>query len=132
MPQYLGLGLDLRYLYEGNYSDRPPSYPIGIDDSDSLGELLLMREVVMMIVMDRLTDEPEWHRKIFDPDFVAKWALETLGLNDGPLYEQIAASENLLWIYTGRRSKNLLDNGCHLYVSDYLHVFFLVFHGVLV
>lgn len=35
--------------------------------------LLPVREVLMMYFMDRLTNVPGWHIKVFDDDYVAYW-----------------------------------------------------------
>lgn len=32
----------------------------------------------MMIVMDRLTDQPDWHIKVFDDDIANKWKTEAV------------------------------------------------------
>lgn len=104
MAQYPGLGLDLRHVSECD----PHIYPNAMLSVCWAGELLLMREVAMMVVMDRVMDEPDWHRKVFDPEFVAKWTLETLAQNDGWLYDQIAAVKELEVLYiSGKTLKEL-------------------------
>ncbi len=52
-------------------------------------ELLPIREVAMMILMDRLTDKPGWHEKVFDEAIVAKWRAEALAQPEDALYEEI-------------------------------------------
>ncbi|KAL9578854.1 MAG: hypothetical protein Q9203_006940 [Teloschistes exilis] len=32
-----------------------------------------MREIKMIAWINALTDMPDWHRKIFDPDFTFEW-----------------------------------------------------------
>ena len=34
----------------------------------------------MMRIMDRLTEKPEWHRKVFDDEIAGRWIEEALAL----------------------------------------------------
>ncbi|KAJ4298808.1 hypothetical protein N0V88_003846 [Collariella sp. IMI 366227] len=52
--------------------------------------LLLVREVAMMLVMDRLTDKPDWHVKIYDETIVDKWRQEALAWPEEDLWDRIA------------------------------------------
>ena len=64
-PKYPGLGLPL--LHEKREGD---AFPMGTH-GDCYGgdsELVSVRELAMMTIMDQLTDKPEWHRKVFDED----------------------------------------------------------------
>ena len=36
----------------------------------------------MMSIMDRLTDKPGWHKKVFDETIVSKWREEALSIPD--------------------------------------------------
>lgn len=36
----------------------------------------------MMDIMSKLTDKPEWHRKVFNKKIVAKWKKEALAVPD--------------------------------------------------
>ncbi|KAF2442510.1 hypothetical protein P171DRAFT_364692 [Karstenula rhodostoma CBS 690.94] len=57
----------------------------------------MLRERNMMGVMDRLTDKPEWGRKVFDEDIVAKWKKEAMDMfKDEP--PEMQFSENM-WDY---------------------------------
>ena len=50
------------------------------------GPLLTVREYTMMELMNRASDKPDWHRKVFDPVIGAKWKEEALaadGTNAG-------------------------------------------------
>lgn len=121
MPEYPGLGLDLRHVTETSYED--PEYPMGISRGcpGAESDMLFVREVVMMIVMDRLTDKAEWHRKVFDEEIVARWAEEALALPVEPFYKQIAAEDPLDLLRRGMGlPKTILDRGCMEYVR--LHV----------
>lgn len=55
----------------------------------SESDMLLVREVAMMIVMDRLTDKPDWHLKVFDEAIAEKWIQEGLDLPAKPLCNEI-------------------------------------------
>lgn len=87
--RYPGLGLDLRYHDQTDHKNA--RYPIGAHPNchDSVSEMLLVREVAMMLVMDRLSDKPYWHVKVFDDDVVAKWKAEALALPIGPMHQEI-------------------------------------------
>lgn len=118
MPEYPGLGLDLRHVTRRSYDD--PEYPMGISRHcyGSKSDMLLVREVAMMIVMDRLTDKPDWHRKVYDEEIVSKWTDEAMALPAGPLYKQIAAEDPLDLYQRGVRLSNtvILDRDCMEYV----------------
>jgi hypothetical protein len=47
----------------------------------------------MMLIMDALTDKPDWHTKVFDDAIVAKWHDEALGLSDEALWTQITGDK---------------------------------------
>ncbi|KAK7417755.1 hypothetical protein QQX98_004411 [Neonectria punicea] len=78
--KYPGFGLDLRY--HDQYQSSQSLYPIGVHTNcyGAESEMLLVREVAMMIVMDRLSDKPDWHLKVFDDAIVKKWTEEALAL----------------------------------------------------
>ena len=80
IPNYPGLGLPLRFDYD--HEDR--CYPIGThqDFPNSKSDLLPIRELAMMSIMDRLTDKPDWHTKVFDETIVSKWREEALSVPD--------------------------------------------------
>ena len=62
-----------------------------------MSELLPVREVAMLAVMERLTDKPEWHRKVFDDEIVRKWKAEALAVAD-EAWMEIAATPGSEWI----------------------------------
>lgn len=86
--KYPGLGLDLRYYASGGYPNELPCYPIGICGGvyGATSSLLQVREVFMLAVMDRLTDKPDWDKKVFDEAIVAKWRAEALQMPEEALY----------------------------------------------
>lgn len=64
---------------------------------EEVSALLPVREVAMMDIMSKLTDKPEWDRKVFDEDIVAKWKEEAMALPDD-VWVKIAAAEGSEWI----------------------------------
>ena len=42
---------------------------------------IMVKERVMMDVMNALTDKPEWNRKVFDEEIAAKWKEEGLRMS---------------------------------------------------
>lgn len=80
LDKYPGLGLPLRQYpqYDGRF------FPMGAHANcyGSKSELLPVREVAMMNVMDRLTDKKDWHEKVFDNEIVEKWRKEALEIPD--------------------------------------------------
>ncbi|KAM0228046.1 hypothetical protein ACHAPO_011074 [Fusarium lateritium] len=114
---YPGLGLDLRY----HDQDRDEIYPIGIHyncyGADS--EMLLVREVAMMIVMNQLTEKPNWHLKVFDETIAEKWIQEALAIPVESLYDDIVPSG----LYNSpTKLKTILDRKCLEYCIKELRV----------
>ncbi|KAK3311855.1 hypothetical protein B0H66DRAFT_584262 [Apodospora peruviana] len=102
--KYPGIDLPLRYFpqkYE--YPDDPDQsmkfYIGGHPDFDeSWSNLLPVREVAMMILVDRLTDKPNWHDKVFNDEIVAKWRNEALNLPEDAVYSIIVQDKQNLMI----------------------------------
>ena len=46
---------------------------------DWSGTILTVRELNMMAIMDKITDKPDWDKKVFDNTIVPKWRQEALG-----------------------------------------------------
>ncbi|KAL2129749.1 hypothetical protein VTI74DRAFT_7339 [Chaetomium olivicolor] len=73
--------------------------------------MLLVREVAMMLVMDRLTDKPDWHVKVFDETIADKWRQEALAWPEEDLWNRIsnisASIRERGW--GPERPKNILD-----------------------
>lgn len=42
------------------------------------GTPFTVRERTMMALMERITDKPEWERKVFDEGIVEKWRVEAM------------------------------------------------------
>lgn len=85
--RYPGLGWSVRHWppLESFWSrDSSPFFPLGSHPNvpGSKSVLLPVREVAMMALMDRLTDKPEWHSKVFDAEIVSKWKSESMAVPD--------------------------------------------------
>jgi hypothetical protein len=82
--KYPGINLDLRHYPQG----KEPMYPIGAHHNcwGADSELLPVREVFMMMLMDRLTDKVDWHKKVLDEEIVAVWRKEALEQPEDKLY----------------------------------------------
>ncbi|KAK4244335.1 hypothetical protein C7999DRAFT_35299 [Corynascus novoguineensis] len=116
MPAYPGWNLPLDY--RGNDPDDNEVYPFGVQ-GHSLGvqgnpgaetKVLTVREVAMMLVMDRLTDKPDWHIKVFDDKIAEKWKEETLAWPEEDLWMR-ASVENSRG-YRPRPPQSILDAEC--------------------
>ncbi|KAK4227016.1 hypothetical protein QBC38DRAFT_536759 [Podospora fimiseda] len=83
--QYPGWNLDLRY-----YKTRDAVYPMGIHEAcyGCQSDVILIRELAMMLVMDRLSDKPDWHIKVFDDEIVDKWRNEALEWPNQDLWDR--------------------------------------------
>jgi len=84
--------------------------------------MLLVREVAMMQVMERLTDKPDWHIKVFNDEIAEKWKVEALAWPNHDLWRRIA---NIDFDVDERRldrlpkePRNILDSGSVDYVSE--------------
>jgi hypothetical protein len=95
MP-YPGVDIDLRYQPWGLRANAR-YHPIGAHHNcwGALSELLPVREVFMMAIMNSLTDKPNWERKVFDEDIVARWRREALDMSEDALYETIVRDKRL-------------------------------------
>jgi hypothetical protein len=76
--QYPGVNLPMGPDYV-RPDERVPIYPIGLPEARAADSYILpIREVAMMMLMDNLTDKPNWHEKVFDEAIVAKWRHEAM------------------------------------------------------
>ena len=114
IPDYPGLGLDLRHCNSDHSDSFEPKYPLGLAEicTGSISELLLVRKVAMMIVMDRLTDKPGWHRKIFDDEIAGRWAAEAMLIPAEPFFEEIVGGKGEGFNHYIKPLKSILDEGC--------------------
>lgn len=85
MPQvsgnYPGLDLPIRY-FTREFED--VTYPMGAHGNclGAKSDLLPVRELAMLSVMEQLTDKPDWEKKVFDDAITAKWRDEALAIPD--------------------------------------------------
>ncbi|VUC31494.1 unnamed protein product [Clonostachys rosea] len=91
--KYPGVDIDLRY-YPGQDDFPDPDekhYPVACHPNVGCIEspILSMREVGMMLLMDKLTDKTEWFRKVFDEDVVKKWRKESQTQSEDGLFAAI-------------------------------------------
>ncbi|KAK0637448.1 hypothetical protein B0T17DRAFT_480833 [Bombardia bombarda] len=85
--QYLGINLPLRHV------EQQVKYHIGVpNDYDTYCNIMPVRELFMMVTMDRLCDKLDWHEKVFDDRIVARWRKEALAQPQDPLYDQILST----------------------------------------
>ncbi|ETS80957.1 hypothetical protein PFICI_08486 [Pestalotiopsis fici W106-1] len=105
MPkQYPGLGLPLQYC--GNEQD---NYPIGLFASyqNTVSDILPVRELAMMSIMDRLSDKEDWHKKVFDDTIVSKWREEALAIPDEQFRALARVAKHQKWNH--KNEVTLLD-----------------------
>ncbi|GFP59158.1 hypothetical protein TASIC1_0012016100 [Trichoderma asperellum] len=87
--QYAGINLPVSTEYI-SMKDAEPIYPIGLPDARAANsDILPIREVAMMMLMDNLTDKPNWHEKVFDEAIVAKWRYEARTQSENSLFVRI-------------------------------------------
>ena len=100
--RYPGLGLPLRYWPEQGGAGKTV-YPMGSHPNfwGAESDMVQVREVAMMMIMDRLTDKKDWHIKVFDDEIVAKWRAEAMEIPDLDLFKLAMAP--------GSRWKSLID-----------------------
>jgi len=84
---YPGVDLPLRHFPQDG-SEGQTFFRIGTDRSceGSISPMLQLREIAMLILMDRLTDKFNWHQKVFENDIVAKWRHEALNQSEEELF----------------------------------------------
>lgn len=101
--QYPGVDYDLRYRVDaldigrkkmhwkniGRESDRFHAIGVNADLAGCKSPILQVREVAMMIFMDKITDKEGWEEKVFDDDIVAKWRQEAMTQSEEGLWKMI-------------------------------------------
>lgn len=100
MPDYPGLGQPLRSYHRPNQKH----YSIGAHAScwGAQSDILPVRELAMMSIMDRLTDKEDWHEKVFDEDIVCEWEKETRAISDEELSGLATSGKYQKWDEDGR------------------------------
>ena len=72
-----------------------PSFTFPTAVSDWVGTILTVRELNMMEMMDKITDKPDWNKKVFDDKLVRRWREEALATEDRDVSEAM-----LDWVCT--------------------------------
>ena len=102
-PKYPGVDLPLRHIrldgLPGEDFFRIGSYQNVLHTQS---ELLQVREVAMMMLMDRLTDKPNWHETVFDDAIVAEWRAEVLTQPEDAIFHEIVTEK---WIPMPKRTR---------------------------
>jgi hypothetical protein len=100
LKDYPGLGLPLRHNEQRDYG----FYPIGAHGScyGANSDVLPVRELAMMSIMDRLTDKPDWEKKVFDEEIVAKWKKEATAVDDEVWWKLAKNDKRQLWDVDGK------------------------------
>ncbi|KAK4173741.1 hypothetical protein QBC36DRAFT_303405 [Triangularia setosa] len=94
--QYPGVNVDLRQLIQKGTSGID-FYRLGSFEGCKHYQtpVLFVREVAMTLLMDRLTDKPDWHKKVFNEETVAKWKREALAAPEDDIWNSIITDELL-------------------------------------
>lgn len=126
---YPGLGLSIEYdnTESPGGRGRDVYYPIGARGEGSgagvTHDILSVREVAMMLVTDRLSDKPDWHKKIFDNNITAKWRAEALAWPDDDLWSRatrgksVYRQEDADETREERDIENILNDECFDFVN---------------
>lgn len=59
--------------------------------------------------MEKITDKPDWHRKVFDEIIVERWQQEALAIPDEELFKLATAGKTQYWP-NGTESGVILQN----------------------
>lgn len=87
--KYLGVDLPLRFFPYP--SDDEGCYSIGAHSRthEPLSTLILVREAAMMVLMEQLTDKPNWHELVFDDEIVATWREDALTRDEQSIFDTV-------------------------------------------
>ncbi|KAK0624136.1 hypothetical protein B0T14DRAFT_517572 [Immersiella caudata] len=92
MPEYPGWQRNLRYVLQNDAEKLQETgvFPMGIHHGcyGCWSEMLTLREVAMILILEQLTDKPDWHIKIFDPTIIEKWTEEALAWPNEDLWKR--------------------------------------------
>ncbi|KAF4947842.1 hypothetical protein FGADI_10121 [Fusarium gaditjirri] len=89
---YPGVNLALREVPESEFHFKDESLfcPIGFPEYPwSESTVMPVKEVAMMILMDALTDKPDWHKEVFEDSIAHKWRDEARQQSEDGLYARI-------------------------------------------
>ncbi|UKZ52594.1 hypothetical protein TrVGV298_006375 [Trichoderma virens] len=95
--QYPGINLPVDTSQRYDLDNLPPVYGIGMPQArGATSEILPVREVAMMLIMEQLTDKLNWHEKVFDEAIVQKWRQEAKTQSENGLYSRVM-EEKMHW-----------------------------------
>ncbi len=99
---YPGAGLSLRFQIEAHETADEDDvgktfYRVGAHAScpGANSRMLPVREVAMLLLMDKLSDKPNWYEKVFDDEIVANWRQEALTQDEEGLYATIMDGKDM-------------------------------------
>ena len=82
-------------IYDRAERNREPKrrmrFPTAVKEDDRAEEeisTLTYREIMMLRIMNELTDKPEWNRKVFDETIIQKWRAEALATHSANVTEK--------------------------------------------
>ncbi|KAH8722611.1 hypothetical protein GQ44DRAFT_807457 [Phaeosphaeriaceae sp. PMI808] len=84
LRKYPGLGLPVHYM------ENVDSYRAAMESSL---KRIYVRELAIMSIMEKLTDKPNWQKKVFDDIIVAKWHEKALAIHNELLFYIAASSK---------------------------------------
>ncbi|KAK0647061.1 hypothetical protein B0T16DRAFT_330051 [Cercophora newfieldiana] len=94
---YPGLELPLRHFPQKPRENGQEFYRIAAhpECAGASTPILMVREIGMLIFMDRLTDKPNWDHDVFDETVVAQWRHEAFTQSEDYLRDAILADKKL-------------------------------------
>lgn len=92
-PIYPGLGLPLR---ANSYETQ---CPIGahVKCEGATSDVLPVRELAMLSIMESLTDKPDWHVKVYDDEIVETWRTEALAIPNHHWWDLATSAKQQHW-----------------------------------
>ncbi|KAF2433014.1 hypothetical protein EJ08DRAFT_695046 [Tothia fuscella] len=113
-----GFGLPVDYLPEWNKHESSLRFPHAISDYVP-SEGVALRECRMMSFINTISDKPDWDRKVFDDEIVAKWKEEaSVQLEDG---SDVVLSEKM-FDYFNKCTAELRDKASVYQETGLVHV----------
>lgn len=105
-----------------------PYYPTGVDYLSPCvkTDILPIREVAMMSIMEEITNKSGWEDKVFDQSIVRKWRKEALNQDYQQLYNKITQWRQDVGALHGlRKPKHIMSEKAFDYVSVFRFQFLL-------
>ena len=96
--------MPIRYLTEEGFPNTSLNW---------FGTTLLVREITIMLIMNLLSDKPDWDRKVFDEAIVKKWRAEALAMDGMDVSEKmldwVSRYISIFVAFSLKRTKLFLD-----------------------